>query len=53
MGLPARHERYEHTLTLLTAHYDALRMAGEGNRFSTRAVFSLACMSPDVMGVGL
>ena len=53
MGIPPTHERYEHTFTLLTNHFDALRMAGRNANYSTRSVFSLACMSPDVMGIGL
>ena len=53
MGLPSDHERYEHTLNLLTAHYQALRDAGQNTTYSARSVFSLACMSPDVMGIGL
>ena len=53
MGLPPTHERYEHTLTLLTNHFEALRTAGRNLNYSTRSVFSLACMSPDVMGIGL
>jgi hypothetical protein len=53
MGIPVTHERYEHTLTLLTTHFDTLRAAGRNINYSTRSVFSLACMSPDVMGIGL
>ena len=53
MGLPPNHERYDHTLSLFTAHYQALRDAGQDHSYSVRSVFSLACMSPDVMGIGL
>ena len=53
MGLSSDHERYEHTVSLFTTHFNELREAGRNLNYSTRALFSLACMSPDVMGIGL
>ncbi|MEE2904075.1 MAG: hypothetical protein VYC39_17240 [Myxococcota bacterium] len=53
MALPSGHPRYAATLAALSAHYQALIDAGRNERDSLRSTFTLACLSPDVMGVGL
>ena len=53
MGIPIDHERYETTVSIFTSHFNELRETGRNLNYSTRAIFSLACMSPDVMGIGL
>jgi len=53
MALPSGHSRYGPALAALSAHYQALIDAGRNERDSLRSAFTLACLSPDVMGVGL
>jgi hypothetical protein len=53
MGLSVEHERYQTTVEMLQAHYDACIAGGLSAGNAARAVFTLACLTPDVMGVGL
>ena len=53
MGIPMDHERYEETLQVLTDHHQIALTAGLNQRDATRSVFTIACLSPDVMGIGL
>ncbi|MFN3197402.1 MAG: hypothetical protein ACE366_03120 [Bradymonadia bacterium] len=53
MALPVGHPRHDAVAAELTAQYDAARALGQGRVQSLRAAFTLACLSPDVMGVGL
>lgn len=53
MALPEGHPRRAQAIAVLTAHYDAAREAGQNFANAARAAFALACLSPDVMGVGL
>ena len=53
MGIPEEHERYASTLAILNQHYEDLRTEGLNRTNRARGVFTLACMSGDVMGVGL
>ncbi len=53
MGLSPEHERYERSVEILNRHYSELQAAGKNRSSRARGVFILACMSPDVMGVGL
>ncbi len=53
MGLSIEHERYQTTVEMLQAHYDACIAGGLSAGNAARAVFTLACLTPDVMGVGL
>ena len=53
MGITLDDARYMPALTTLTSHHEAARNAGLNVRDASRSVFTLACLSPDVMGVGL
>jgi hypothetical protein len=54
MGLHAGHPRHAGALAALQAHYAAARALPEANNGSAlREVATVACLSPDVMGVGL
>ena len=53
MSIPESNERYQPVLQALTGHYQNLRDSNVGNQNALRSVFTLACISPDVMGVGL
>ena len=53
MGIPMDHERYETTLQILTDHHQIALTAGLNQRDANRSVFTIACLSPDVMGIGL
>jgi hypothetical protein len=53
MALPEGHPRHDAVRAALESHFDAAREQGFGVRDSARSAFSLACLSPDVMGVGL
>ena len=54
MGLPPGHPRHDATRTALQAHFDEVRAAPDGTNFiALRSAAMVACLSPDVMGVGL
>jgi hypothetical protein len=53
MGLPNEHERYQMSVEMIQAHYDACIAGGLSVGNAARAAFTLACLTPDVMGVGL
>jgi hypothetical protein len=54
MGLPPGHPRHDAALAALRAHFDEAKAAPEGNAsVALRSAAVVACMSPDVMGVGL
>jgi len=45
--------RHPQVLEAFTAHFTALRAEGVSKRDALRSVFTLGCLSPDVMGLGL
>jgi hypothetical protein len=54
MGLHANHPRHDVALDALQAHYDEARAApGATPLLALRSAAMIACLSPDVMGVGL
>jgi hypothetical protein len=54
MGLPPGHPRHATTRAALQAHFDEVRAAPDGSNFTAlRSTALVACLSPDVMGVGL
>jgi hypothetical protein len=54
MGLPPGHPRHDATRAALQAHFDEVRAAPDGTNFiALRSAAMVACLSPDVMGVGL
>ena len=53
MGVDASDSRYANIVMTLTTHYDTARSQGLSARDANRSVFSIACLSPDIMGVGL
>ncbi len=53
MGLTAGHPRHDTALAELRAHFDEAVADGLNQRDGARAAFVMACLSPDVMGVGL
>ena len=53
MGLPTSHSRYVVTYNQLTNHYNQARLLGASTTSALQDTFTVACMSPDVMGVGL
>ena len=53
MSIPESDPRYASTHASLIALYDRLLSSGRSRQVSLRSTFSLACLSPDVMGVGL
>ncbi len=53
MGLSAAHSRTAAIHDALSAHYAAARAAGASTTTALRDTFTVACMSPDVMAIGL
>jgi len=53
MSVQATDARHAPLLTALTQHYEALISEGVVQRDALRSAFTLACLSPDVMGIGL
>ena len=53
MAILPNDPRYESVLQTLTQHVANVQAQGESLRDATRSAFVLACISPDVMGVGL
>lgn len=53
MALTAEEARYAEVRRGLAAHYEAAVGAGFDARDGLRSAFTLACLSPEVMGVGL
>ncbi len=53
MGLSASHPRASGVHQQLSAHYDAAKAAGASASIALRDTFTLACLSPDVMTLGL
>ncbi len=53
MGLPTTHSRYVVSYNQLTNHYNQARLLGATPAGALQDTFTVACMSPDVMGVGL
>lgn len=53
MGISEMNSRYLPTVSALGSLYDRSLNAGQSSLDSMRSTFSLACLSPDVMGVGL
>ena len=53
MGLSASHPRFLVSYRQLLKHYDDARLLGATTTEALRDTFTVACMSPDVMGVGL
>jgi hypothetical protein len=53
MGLSPSHPRHEQARRILSDHLTAAISAGAANDDALRSVFTLACLSPDVMAVGL
>lgn len=54
MGLSPTHPRYDDARTRLGAHFDdAINDAGATEEEALASAFTLACLSPDVMGLGL
>jgi hypothetical protein len=53
MGLPPNHSRYLTTYNQLTDHYNQVRLLGASTTVALQDTLTVACMSPDVMGVGL
>ncbi len=53
MGLSPMHSRSLAVYQQLSNHYDQARLLGASTTDALRDTFTVACMSPDVMGVGL
>ena len=53
MSIPESNERHGEILGAFQQHYQALRDSNVGAQNALRSVFVMACLSPDVMGVGL
>ncbi|MCB9524570.1 MAG: hypothetical protein H6702_14515 [Myxococcales bacterium] len=53
MGLPAEHPRHAGAVAALSAHHAEALALGQNVNQALRAAFTLACLSPDVQGVGL
>ncbi|MEE2645378.1 MAG: hypothetical protein VYD19_10630, partial [Myxococcota bacterium] len=53
MALPVGHPRHEEAVAVLSEHFELLRAQGTDTRNSLRSAFTLACLSPDMMGLGL
>lgn len=53
MGLPPDHPRHAGAVAALAAHHAEADAQGLGPIGGLRAIFVLACLSPDVQGVGL
>ena len=54
MGLSPAHPRHDVALATLQRHYDEARAAAEGSsQLALRSAAMTACLSPDVMGMGL
>ena len=53
MGLSPAHSRSLSTYKQLSQHYDSARVLGASTTDALRDTFTVACMSPDVMGLGL
>ena len=53
MSLPDTLDRHNQVLQFLQNHFTTLRNEGVDSRSALRSVFTVACLSPDVMGVGL
>jgi hypothetical protein len=53
MGLSPAHTRSLASYKQLSTHYDNARLLGASITDALRDTFTVACMSPDVMGVGL
>ena len=53
MSIPSSSDRYQHSIDTLRAYYERLRADEIGALNALRSVFTTACLSPDVMGVGL
>lgn len=53
MALPPEHPRRAEVLAALQGHYAEATAAGNAPREALRSAFTVACLSPDVMGMGL
>ena len=53
MSLPANHPRSEGVRLALADHYEVAVERGVSRTDALRSAFTIACMSPDVVGVGL
>ena len=53
MGVARTDVRYQSTVMTLNTHLENAQMSGLNLRDASRSAFSLACLSPDVMGIGL
>ena len=53
MGLSPTHSRYPAARAALSDHFRAARATGASATISMRSVFTLACLSPEVMALGL
>ena len=53
MALPVGHPRHDEAVAALGAHFETLRAQDIGALNSLRSTFTLACLSPDMMGLGL
>ena len=53
MALPVGHPRHDETVAALSAHFETLRAQDTSSLNSLRSTFTLACLSPDTMGLGL
>ena len=52
MSISESNERFQRVLDQLMNLYQSLNDQGQNRRDALRLVFSTACLSPDVMGVG-
>ena len=53
MSIPETDDRYLPIYNALETHIQTLRDQGTNARSALRSAFTIACLSPDVMGVGL
>jgi hypothetical protein len=53
MGLPPSHPRYASTYAALLNHLAQANTSGASSTIAMRSTFTLACLSPDVMALGL
>lgn len=53
MGLPPSHPRYAGTKAALLGHFTQAKTSGATATLALRSTFTLACLSPDVMALGL
>jgi len=53
MGLAGDRDRAARALDILTDHYETARQRGANQQNALRSAFTVGCLSPDVLGMGL